>query len=119
MYSVLNFLHCYIYLSGFVSGDVVTQTPLQMTVTEGLDVALTCSTDVAANSMAWYIQEPGENPSYLFQSFSQPEDLDNDRKGIVLTFKSGYRCRSQSEHCRDIIIIIILYSANSFRSALQ
>uniref|UniRef100_A0A8C5PAV0 Ig-like domain-containing protein n=1 Tax=Leptobrachium leishanense TaxID=445787 RepID=A0A8C5PAV0_9ANUR len=71
------------YLKSFylASGDVVTQTPLAVTINEGFDMALTCSTDVAAEYMAWYIQEPGQVPSYLLQSYTKPEDLDNDRKG--------------------------------------
>uniref|UniRef100_A0A8C5MBB4 Ig-like domain-containing protein n=1 Tax=Leptobrachium leishanense TaxID=445787 RepID=A0A8C5MBB4_9ANUR len=68
-------------LSYFVSGQNVIQSPPELTVNEGMEVALSCHADVAVASMAWYIQKPGQTPQYLLQGFTREDDLPDYWKG--------------------------------------
>ncbi|KAG8455490.1 hypothetical protein GDO86_001611, partial [Hymenochirus boettgeri] len=60
-------------LSGLTSGDQVTQSPLEISINEGMGAALSCSYDVTAYNMFWYVQYPDKTPEMLLYNYGVKE----------------------------------------------
>uniref|UniRef100_A0A8C5MAS5 Ig-like domain-containing protein n=1 Tax=Leptobrachium leishanense TaxID=445787 RepID=A0A8C5MAS5_9ANUR len=76
-----------------VSGQNVIQSPPELTVNEGMDVALSCHADVAVTSMAWYIQKPGQTPQYLLQEKLSTLSISN----LKITDSATYWCALEAQ----------------------
>ncbi|CAM4553360.1 unnamed protein product [Lepidochelys kempii] len=70
-------------LRGFVQGDSVLQSPLEVTVSEGYDVLLQCNFTIMSNSpnLFWYHQYPNQAPQHILTAYKSPEEKSASTSG--------------------------------------
>ncbi|MEE6509528.1 hypothetical protein FKM82_026770 [Ascaphus truei] len=74
---------CLSLIAAFISsasGDQVTQSPSEVTAREGMEATLSCSYDVAAYNMFWYVQKPGQTLHLLLRETTKNKDLEEELK---------------------------------------
>ncbi|OCU01442.1 hypothetical protein XELAEV_18007231mg [Xenopus laevis] len=71
---------CWFSIADSASGAKVTQSPPEISISEGMEATLSCSYDETAYAVFWYLQKPGKSPQFILQDFTKNEDLNEEYK---------------------------------------